>query len=760
MNVASESNEVISIADALGGVWRRKILVLTFLLLGLGAGLAVIALISPSYQSEAQVIIENLSTPYEKANTLQDVRNEPVDDRIVQSQVSILTSQDLVSRVADSLGLATKAEFNPLLRPVSSLKGMLITLGFSDDPRLLTPSQLAIKRVDSKLTVYATLDSNVIGIKYASGDPQTAADIANSIADFYVASTRETAAGSTDRAREWLGQQIADLRTKVSAAENSVEKYRSEAGLLQGERVTLGTQQISELNTQITLAEAAASEARARADEIKSLLAQKGTVDASSDVLSSPVVQRMREQQTEAARKISELSAVYLPNHPKMIAAQQELGSINRNLRREANKVIDSLIGQAKIANSRAKSLQTSLDKMKGSQGDANLSDVKLKELEREALATRTLLEQMLSRFADASARQDLSLQPGFARIIQRAAPMPTNYFPKAGPVVFLTTLGGLAFGLGLAFLFSVMAAASRGQHQPAYRSQINKADEDQDFAHHPARVVLKTDAPIPPLNVGWPSPVDPTEAPPADLFTQKTNVEKALAVLASMPSAASLASTLAMVESTYSGQPTALTEAAGRIATACITLKDTQGLKTLALTSIGGRGMDASLATVAIARAIANAKKKVIAIDLASSNSLFDTLFELQTGCGISDLVAGEADFTKVICRDAHSTTHVIRYGLKSAQTYQNVVADKLGPILKALSGIYDIILVHVGEATPATPNLVKDIKGTMLLAPQSRYKDAVAAARVLESKGMDTSMFIRLETATESAVRVRATV
>ena len=759
MNSASESNQVISIAEALSGAWRRKFLVLTFLLLGIGAGFAVIKFIKPSYQSEAQVIIENLATPYEKANTLQDGRNDPVDDRIVQSQVAILKSQDLISRVSDSLNLSSKPEFNPLLNPVSGLSRLLIALGFSDDPRLLSAAQLAIQRVDAKLNVYGTLESNVIGIKYAARDPQMAADIANSLADFYVASTRETAAGSTDRAREWLSQQITELRIKVSAAENSVEKYRSEAGLLEGERVTLGTQQISELNTQITLAEAAASEASARADEIKNLLAQKGSVDASSDVLSSPVIQRMREQQTEATRKISELSAVYLPNHPKMISAQQELGSINRNLRSEANKIIDSLIGQAKVATARAKALQNNLNKMKGSQGDANLSDVKLKELERDAQASRVLLELMLGRFADASARQDLSLQPGFARIIQRASPSPTNYFPKAGPVIFLTTLGGLGFGLGLAFLFSVMAAASRSQQESAPRQSRVEADQD-NFAPHPARAALKSAASIPTLNVGLPSNLDEAEDSISDLFTPKPKVEKALAILASMPSATSLASTLVMVESTYGSEATVFTEAAARIATACITLKDMQGIKTLALTSIGGRGLDASLATVAIARAVAKAKKKVIAIDLTASNSPFDTLFELQAGCGISDLVAGEADFTKVICRDSHSTAHIIRYGLKSAAQYQNIVADKLGPILKALSGIYDIILVHVGEATPATPNLVKDIKGTMLFAPQSRYKDAVAAARVLESKGMETSMFVRLEPIADQVAKVRANV
>lgn len=759
MNTTSQSNQVISIAEALSGVWRRKLLVLVFLLLGFLLGFAIITLVKPSFQSEALVIIENNATPYEKTNTQQDTRENPVDNRIVLSQVSIIKSEDLVSSVADSLSLSSQPEFNPLLSPSSSVKNFLISTGFADDPRLLTPAQLAIKRLDAKLTVYSTLDSNVIGIKYSASNAQTAADVANAVADAYLLSTRNTVAGSTDRAREWLSQQIADLRGKVSIAEANVAKYRSEAGLLQGERVTLGTQQISELNTQITLAEAAASEARARADEIKNLLAQKGSVDASSDVLSSPVIQNMRERQAEAARKISELSAVYLPNHPKMIAAQQELGSINRNLRTEANKVIDSLVGQAKVATARAKSLQSSLDKLKNTQGDANLSDVKLKDLERDAQASRTLLEQMLSRYADASARQDANLQPSFARIIQRATPSPSNYFPKVGPVMLLTTLAGLTFGLGLAFLFSVMTAAGHSQQLSAPRTR-EVAQPDEAFTPHPARALLKTDMPIPPLKVGWPVKQDKVDTTIEDLFLAKPPVEKVLTVLATLPSATTLAATVAMVESTYGGEASALTEAATRIANAFIAVKDTQGLKTLAITSIGGRGMDASVATVAIARAMATSRKKVVAIDLTVSNSPFETLFELQTGCGISDLVAGEADFTKVICRDAHSTAHIIRYGLRSAPQFQATVADKLTPILKALSGIYDIILLHVGEATPATPNLVKDIQSTLLLAPQSRYKDAVAAARVLEAKGMQMSMFVRLEPVSETTVKQLAKV
>lgn len=753
MKVASQQNQAISMIDALRGIARHKLLILISLMAGILAGVAVLAFVKTRYQAEAQVIIENLATPYEKVSSNQaDNPGDTVDERTVTSQVSVLKSGDMQIRVIEKLNLGQNADFNPLLKSMSTVKKIAIALGFADDPHLLTPEQLALKQMASHLTVYPTPNSNVIGIKFSGTSPQMAADVANSVAEAYVGSTREKGSDSTQRAREWLQKQIAELRGKVSSAEADVEKYRSEAGLLKGENNTLGTQQISELNTQITVADAAAGEAAARADEISNLLAQKGSVDASSDVLNSPVIQNLREQQSGAERKISELSATYLPNHPKMVAARQELATVNRSIRTEAGKVIDSLIGQAKVAAARANALRNSLEKLKSSQSNANLSDVKLKELQRDADASRVLLEQMLGRYADANARQDISLQPGFARIIQKAIPEPSSYFPKTGPILLLTSLAGLFLGLGLAFVLSLMAAVIGSPES------VEENSDQHQSPVHPARSTLEASAPIPPLNIVWPA----QEAALADIFqtrpTVEKSVEKTLAVVATMPNAASLSATIDMVESTYGNHPSQITESANHLAAACLALREAHGMNSVAITSIGGKGMDASLTTVAVARAMAAAKKKVVAVDLSSTNSSFDTVFEVPAGCGISDLVAGEADFTKVICRDLHSTAHIIRYGLKSSPQSQVNVAEKLAPIMKALSGIYDVILVHAGEASPATPNMIKDCKGTLLLAPATRYRDAAAAARILESKGMQQTMFVRLEPSVDATQKQMA--
>jgi polysaccharide biosynthesis transport protein len=745
MSNSSSQSQVINMGDALRGVWRRKLLVVTTLALGVAAGAGLLMISKPAYQSEAQVIIESLSTPYEKLNSGQDTRSEPVGDRVVLSQVSVLKSQDLADRVSTALKLQDNPEFNPLLGRIGLLKKILIATGFSDDPQLMTPQQLALKHINAQLNVYPIPDSNVIGIKYQAGSGQLAADVANAIAESFVISTRETEAGSTTRARDWLSAQIKDLREKVSTSESEVERYRSEAGLLKGTgTTTLGEQQIAELNTQITLADAASTEATARANEIKSLLASKGSVDSSSDVLSSAVVQNLREQQVTASRKISELSATYLPNHPKMIAAKQELQNIDGQIRREALKVVEGLAGQSKIAAARAASLRASLEKMKGRQSDANLSDVKLKELERNAVANRALLESMLARFADANARQDLSMQPGFARIIQKASVASAPYFPKPGPIMFLTTLAGLGLGLGLAFLLEVMSAAARMNETAV---EVSRAPSEAEIA--------VVEPPVSQIPAKWPEIRQP-------IIPQRQNVvedmpvlsEPAIEVLTTIPAATSLTTVQSLVDGMVGGDNSGLSEAANTIAQKCFELRQQLSIKSFLMASIGGQGFSTSAAAVATARSIAAAKLKVVIVDIAGSSSQ-DALLSLPIGPGLSDLVLGEADFTKVICRDPHSNAHAVRYGLKTGVAAQAAIAEKLASIVVALSSIYDFVVLNAGEATANTAAIASTCKAAVLFAPQARHRDAASAAKVLESKGLQAVMLVQLQPTPEPFAR-----
>lgn len=741
MNHQPEFASTINLLDVVRGMGRRKLVILVFTLVALCAGLMIVKFLKPTYSTEAQILIENLASPFDRTQSPDPQQPDPVDDRVIKSQMSVLKSQDVALRVVTSLNLQDRPEFDSLKQKgVGKIKQLLLNFGFGVDPRLQTPQQRALDRLTGGLAVYQIPDSNVVAVKYSSTDPRTAAEVANALVKIYVASTAETNSQPTTRARDWIAGQIEDLRRKVAASDASIEEFRSQAGLLQGENSTLGTQELSELNTQITLAEAARTEAEERAKSIKNVLATKGTVVGSTDVLNSTIVQSLREQQVASARRVAELSATYLPSHPKMIAAQNDLRNIDRQIRGEALKLVDSLDQQARIAEAREKSLRARLEEMKGRESTANLASVKLKALERESAADKALLESLLLRYADASARQDLSTQPGMARIIQHAAIPTSPSFPKPGPLVLLITLAGLAFSLGLSFLMEIMAAANRlGLPAANNAPQPSEPQKPAAFAESSAPQIQ--------------------EAPPLRHFPEAPSLAaNSIQAFAALPSATSPEGNLELLRDVDNQDRHGLHAASRQVADWALKLQRMAALRRLAITGMGGGAGDSSMATVAIARAIAAKGARVVVIDLATEGSSIDMLFGLPAGPGFVDLLAGSTDFTKVIARDPLSNAHLLRFGTERNEATLSLMDQRTEAVLNALGNIYDVVIIHAGETSSRTTLLLIKCQAALLLAPRLRQGDVAKTAKSLLVSGLAEVQFVRLEPATTGNDRIAA--
>ncbi len=721
-----------NLSDILSGIWRRKLLLISLPLLGLLGGELFLMSSKATYLSEAQVLIENLATPFDRANSVPEQGVDPITDKMVQSQVSVMKSRDIAARVVDQLGLDKTVEYNTSMKPASFIGKVAVSWGFKDDPQLFTPKGLATKTLIAGITVYPIPETNAIGIKSVSTNAELAANTANAIAKTYVLSTHEVGVTANDRVRSWMSAQIDDLRSKVSASDNAVEKYRSEAGLLKGTSATLGTQQISELNSQITVAEAARGDAQAKIDELQRLLASRGTVEASADILSNTVVQNLREQQVGAERKISELSATYLPEHPKMLAARKELNSINGQVRAEAMRVAESLQGQAKVADQRAASLRAELAKQKGSQTAANASDVKLQALQREADANRTLLQTMLNRYADANARQDPSQQPGFARIIQTAIVSPSIFFPKTGPILILSTIAGLVMGFGLAFVLELLGA-------PMPQSSANPRQERRHSLSNREVALMK----VPSFDVSAADKAFQGQTTPQSVkFHQAETI-----IFGAMPGATTLAGLKSMAEQTRTSKSGKLADATKHLASTLINLKAKQGYCTYSFATVGSTIPNGALAALATARELSSRGEKVIVLELSPVLTGIEALAKLSAGPGLTELVDGKADFTKVVTRENSSNVHFIRLGSQPTPEKVRLLSGKLEHILTSLRTIYEHIILHTGEATMDSAAFVAAADLAVILSPPSRLTDARAAAVTLDEQGAAKTLLMKLD-------------
>jgi polysaccharide biosynthesis transport protein len=105
----------------------------------------------------------------------------------------------------------------------SRLKGLI---GWDDDARIVDPQtaleQKALETFFQRLSLYREDVPNVITVAFSSKDPNKAAEIANAIADRYIASTIENKPKSTKLVGQWLQDRMTDLKAQSAAADRAL----------------------------------------------------------------------------------------------------------------------------------------------------------------------------------------------------------------------------------------------------------------------------------------------------------------------------------------------------------------------------------------------------------------------------------------------------------------------------------------------------------------------------------------------------------
>ncbi len=238
----------------------------------------------------------------------------------------------------------------------------------------------------------------------------------------------------------------------------------------------------------------------------------------------------------------------------------------------------------------------------------------------------------------------------------------------------------------------------------------------------------------IPPLIVPPgvdPGVVDPPPPPPAAAAPVPQKQEPVPQLLASLPAVPQLMAALKLLEDVNAH--TELSEPLTRVA-AAVTDSAAKGAKTFAFTSIGGT-FDAAFASLALARVLASHKVKTIVLDVSPARPHVQDLMAVAAGPGLTDLIAGKADVSKIIVRDPRSNAQAIRMGQEVLSSKS--LGERIPPILTSLEKIYDVIILNAGEASPVTPDVVQGVSEVIFLASAARQKDAAAAARMLVSRG-----------------------
>jgi len=455
--------------ETLRKLWRRRgLIALCTLLLG-GAGIFAAWTLPSYYVSEARVLVgvQNPRLP----NVESLVADVSPDAERVQNEGFVLQSRNIAKQVIDQLKLRDDPEFNPALRKPSlwsrldlrqyvppAVEGWIAQLMPAKPVRPIDADREAASRDDrmvdlllSRVDVSTLGRSHVLSVKAESQNPETAAAVANTLAERYLDYQRRDKVESMDRVDKFLLGRISELREQVAKSDQAVEDYRRSHGLYKSGGSGVTAQQLSELNSQLLAAQTAKAEAESRLKEAQEMSKGGLTTESVPEVLKSPLIASLKQAQADSERKAAELSASYGARHPSMVNARAEAGNIQRRVGAEIAKVVDGLAREARTAQARYDALAANFETLKHQMGAVNEDSIQLESLERDATVNRNLLQAMLLR-AKQSTGAETILQAN-AKLVSPAAPAGGPTYPPKALIALLGVVGGMMVGSAIALL-------------------------------------------------------------------------------------------------------------------------------------------------------------------------------------------------------------------------------------------------------------------------------------------------------------------
>jgi succinoglycan biosynthesis transport protein ExoP len=459
-------------------LWRKRILIVVAMAAGLGAAFLVRSQIIPRYEAESQLILDVRNTTILKFDAV--VSGLAPQPEVVRTEMDAMGSRGMAERVLAHLSPTDVKELaddgartTPMSRffvqtwPgfVDGLVKWIPFLKHMSPPSPSQPGPAMKSAVSSSSTEHDDLVSLILqGLKisndgrsytihigFSSPHPHLAAAVANTYAQQYMANQIDAKADATKRATEFLSQRLVDLRRDLRESETSVATFQRAAGMLDDKSGTIITQQISETNAELTIAHNQRIEAEAHLLAAQSLIAKNGDLLALSDVLSSQSIQTLRAKQTELARQKTLLDSQYTAKYPNIKTLQTDADALQSQINEETRRLVGSLENQVQIARNKEQGLQQALVRLQQEFGQGSESEVKLKQLQREADANRTVYEAYLGRLKQITEQQQL--QEADAHVISWADVPTVPTYPRYRPMLALGLIIGGISGVAIAFL-------------------------------------------------------------------------------------------------------------------------------------------------------------------------------------------------------------------------------------------------------------------------------------------------------------------
>lgn len=625
-------------------------------LLGVILSLTYLAVTKPSYTATASLFVD----PRNRKIVSEEIVQGGVgsDLALVESQVSIITSDAVLSRVVEKLDLKNDPEYAPPPGGgvLSRIKALVVSPNGVRDPTVQAVTSLA-----DSIKVKRAQKTYVVEVDVTASSAVKAQRVAQAVVDAYLADQTATKTSEAKRANALIDARLGELREQVRLGETRVDEFKRANRILTSEGGIITEQQLSKLNSELITARAVAAESKARHDQIVSSLKTSPGADTLPDAVRSGLVQKLREQYAQVARREAALTSQLQPRHPVLLEVRSQLAEVKAQINAELKRVAIAAQAEYQIATSRERDISSQLERAKEEVTRTNTAQIKLRELEQEATASRELLRMFLARAKETQEQQNVSTPD--ARVITP----PSVPAKPSKPISWLVLALGLIGGLGLG-----LASALIGDHFDA------SVRASGDFSPHLPGHTLAT---IPALygGSGFAGTVRRSKGPPERVeAAQFSDLLTALADYKGADSAHYRQSILRLL--------------------ARIKTQQRPGRPHTVLLASPAAEAGNSATALALAYAAALAGERVLLVDATSSNPALSRIFATTLKPTSVVVLDNKEHLAEITTQDARTGLAFLPIALVDLRTLKNQQRRRLIAGLNGLIQRYDLIIVDAG--------------------------------------------------------------
>ena len=295
------------------------------------------------------------------------------------------------------------------------------------------------------------LGTNVLSIKYKSGDPNQAALIANAFLAATIDGTVAMKAAEADQTARWFAPQLDELRKELDDARTALRAFQTKTNMVAptaagGDKET----------TQYMAVAQELTGARAGLTALQSRLTT-GTTDLANDP-SDPdlqILSGLKEKLSAAESENAVSKGILGPSNPKMLAQQANLSTLRKQIGDATEKMRAHLKDRIATVQTQIASLETAQEQAQKSLIDIQAQRDRLGQLERDVGFRAEQLNGRERAAEQAKLKSKLTFSD--MTVLDKAFPPVDPAFPK--PFVVMPV--GIVAGLGLGLILALLAEAA-----------------------------------------------------------------------------------------------------------------------------------------------------------------------------------------------------------------------------------------------------------------------------------------------------------